>query len=371
MLGYITNGSKLKNIKMFLITKNIDKSDLIILFNGGLEMHYIFQNKIHCNICENYLILKGIDHEVQQGFNHYLINIFDESIKEFIEKEEPTFLKSEKISLNNGYLATKKYKEKTIVKVGNVDIGGEKPVFISGPCSIESEQILREVAYKVKKSGAHILRGGAFKPRTSPYEFQGLGKEGVSILYKIGSELNMPIVTEILDVRDLEYLIDKADILQVGSRNMYNYPLLKELGKTQKPILLKRALSATIKEFLLSAEYVMAEGNEKVILCERGIRTYENYTRNTIDISAIALLKEMTHLPVLSDPSHATGRKSLIKPISYASIAAGADGLMIESHTNPDKAWSDGKQSIHPDKLNEIVDKSLKLKEMLFENEGE
>lgn len=332
-------------------------------------MHYIFQNESYCNICESYLTSRGIEYQVQQCFNHHLINIFDESVKELIEIEEPTFLKSANISLNHGYLTTKKYKEKTIVKVGNVDIGGEKPIFISGPCSIESEKILRQVAYKVKKSGAHILRGGAFKPRTSPYEFQGLGKEGVGILYKIGSELNMPIVTEILDIRDLEYLIDKADILQVGSRNMYNYPLLKELGKTQKPILLKRALSATIKEFLLSAEYVMSEGNENVILCERGIRTYENYTRNTMDIASISLLKEMTHLPVLSDPSHATGKQSLIKPISYASIAAGADGLMVESHINPDKAWSDGKQSIHPDKLNEIVDKSLKLKEILFENE--
>ena len=207
----------------------------------------------------------------------------------------------------------------------------------------------------MKESGVNILRGGAFKPRTSPYDFQGLGRVGIDILCKIGNEINMPVITEIMDVRELEYMIDRVDILQVGSRNMYNYPLLKELGRIDKPVLLKRGLSATIKEFLLSAEYIMLEGNEKVILCERGIRTYENYMRNTMDIASIALLKEMTHLPIIADPSHATGKRSLIEPLSRAAVVTGADGVLIEAHIKPDFAWSDGKQTINIPILRNII----------------
>ena len=207
----------------------------------------------------------------------------------------------------------------------------------------------------MRESGVDILRGGAFKPRTSPYDFQGLGRVGIDILCKIGNEMDMPVITEIMDVRELEYMIDRVDILQVGSRNMYNYPLLKELGRIDKPVLLKRGLSATIKEFLLSAEYIMLEGNEKVILCERGIRTYENYMRNTMDIASIALLKDMTHLPIIADPSHATGKRSLIEPLSRAAVAAGADGVLIEAHIKPDSAWSDGKQTINISALRNII----------------
>lgn len=318
-------------------------------------MYYIFNNKDCYKKCSNYLISRGIEHDIYDVKKYHIINVFDNSLKEKIESEERAFLETENLSLENGYLVTKKYKEKTIVSLKGLDIGRDKPIIISGPCSVESEDILRGIAFKVKDAGVDILRGGAFKPRTSPYDFQGLGRQGVDILYKIGNEVGMPIITEIMDVRELEYMIDKVDVLQVGSRNMYNYSLLKELGKVDKPILLKRGLSATIKEFLLSAEYIMLEGNEKVILCERGIRTYENYMRNTMDIASIALLKEITHLPIIADPSHATGKRELISPLSKASIMSGADGLIIESHLKPDNAWSDGEQTIDIPILKNII----------------
>ena len=243
-------------------------------------MHYVFNNKDCYKKCSNYLISRGIEHDVYDVKKYHIINVFDNSLKEKIESEERAFLETENLSLENGYLVTKQYKEKTTISIKELEIGGNKPIVISGPCSIESEDILRKIALYMKESGVDILRGGAFKPRTSPYDFQGLGRVGVDILCKIGNEMDMPVITEIMDVRELEYMIDRVDILQVGSRNMYNYPLLKELGRIDKPVLLKRGLSATIKEFLLSAEYIMLEGNEKVILCERGIRTYENYMRN-------------------------------------------------------------------------------------------
>lgn len=319
-------------------------------------MHYIFNNKDDYKRCINYLNLEKIDYQKFDLKNYKMIDIFDHKVKSKIENEEKSFLNTEKISLDNGYLVTKKYKNKTIVDVNGIKIGAEKPVIISGPCSIESEDILRKIAIDIKKTGVDILRGGAFKPRTSPYDFQGLGKKGIDILNRISVEMKMPVVSEILDIRDLEYMIDKVDILQVGSRNMYNYSLLKELGKIDKPILLKRGLSATIKEFLLSAEYIMSEGNEKVILCERGIRTYESSMRNTMDIASISLLNELTHLPIIADPSHATGKRSLIKPLSKAAIVAGANGLIIESHFNPDSTWTDANQSIDMFKVKNIVE---------------
>ncbi len=318
-------------------------------------MHYIFSNKNYYKKCEKYLILKRIEHDVYNIKNFHVINIFDDSIKEKIENEEKIFLKSENLSLDNGYLVTKKYREKTIIYIEELEIGGNKPIMISGPCSIESEDALRKIAFNIKRLGVDILRGGAFKPRTSPYDFQGLGRVGVDILCKIGKEMKIPVVTEIMDVRELEYMIDKVDILQVGSRNMYNYPLLKELGRVNKPVLLKRGLSATIKEFLLSAEYIMLGGNERIILCERGIRTYDNYLRNTFDIASITLLKELTHLPVIADPSHATGKRTLIEPLTKASLGAGADGVIVEAHFNPESAWSDGNQTISIPVLEDIM----------------
>lgn len=319
-------------------------------------MQYILKGEKDFKACVKYLKKENILFQDYDIKDYYIINVFDNNLCSKIENEEEAFLNTKNISIENGYLVTKRYKEKTIIDVKGIRIGGEEPVVISGPCSVESEEIVRNIAIGIKKSGAHILRGGAFKPRSSPYDFQGLGRKGIDILNKISKELDIPVVTEIMDIRELDYMIDKVDILQVGARNMYNYSLLKELGKVDKPILLKRGLSATIKEFLLSAEYIMLGGNEKVILCERGIRTYENYTRNTMDIAAISLLKNMTHLPIIADPSHATGKRELIVPLSKASISAGADGLIIESHLNPENAWSDGAQTVDLSHLKCTID---------------
>lgn len=318
-------------------------------------MQYILKGKKDFKACVEYLKKEDILFQDYDIKDYYIINVFDNTLCSKIENEEEAFLNTKDISIENGYLVTKRYKEKTIIDVKGIEIGGEEPVVISGPCSVESEEIVRNIAIGIKKAGADILRGGAFKPRTSPYEFQGLGRKGIDILNKISKELEIPVVTEIMDIRELDYMIDKVDILQVGARNMYNYSLLKELGKVDKPILLKRGLSATIKEFLLSAEYIMLGGNGKVILCERGIRTYENYTRNTMDIAAISFLKNITHLPIIADPSHATGKRELIGPLSKASISAGADGIIIESHLNPENAWSDGKQTIDISSLKTII----------------
>lgn len=236
--------------------------------------------------------------------------------------------------------------EPTVVTVGKHQIGGGSFTLIAGPCSVEGREQMIESAKIAQKYGTHILRGGAFKPRTSPYSFQGLGKEGLKLLREAGDQFGMPIITEIVAVENLPAVLEYSDILQVGARNMQNFVLLSEVGKTDKPVLLKRGMMATIKELLLSAEYILAQGNPNVILCERGIRTFETATRNTLDISAIPLLKEKTHLPVIVDPSHATGIRSLIEPVSKAAVAVGADGIMVEVHFNPSAALSDGAQSL-------------------------
>ena len=244
----------------------------------------------------------------------------------------------------------------TIIDVNGIKIGGEKIVMIAGPCSVESEEQILEVAESVKKSGAQFLRGGAFKPRTSPYSFQGLKYNGLDLLKLARKNTGLPIVTEIMSPYDVERFNEDVDIIQVGARNMQNFDLLKELGKINKPILLKRGLSATIEELLMSAEYIIAEGNENVILCERGIRTFETYTRNTLDLSAIPAIKKLSHLPVIVDPSHATGKWWMVEPLSKAAIAIGADGLIIEVHNNPEKALCDGAQSIKPDVYNKLIE---------------
>jgi len=243
--------------------------------------------------------------------------------------------------------AQKSNNEKTQIEVGNVTFKSNSFIIIAGPCSIESEEQAFDIAKAVKKSGAHILRGGAFKPRTSPYSFQGLGNEGLNILGRVRKELNIPIITEVLDVRDLEAVAEVADIIQIGTRNMQNFSLLKEVGKLNKPVMLKRGLAATIKEWLLSAEYILKQGNEKVILCERGIRSFDPETRNLLDLSAVALIREMSHLPVIVDPSHALGRRDLIEPMSKAALACGSYGVMIEVHDKPEEALSDGAQAIN------------------------
>lgn len=234
----------------------------------------------------------------------------------------------------------------TVIDVCGVKIGGNKLCVMAGPCSVESEKQLIETALVVKKAGATILRGGAFKPRTSPYAFQGMGEEGLKLLRHAKKETGLPIITELMDIRDVVLIEKYADIIQIGARNSQNFPLLKEVGRAQKPVFLKRGISGTIEELLMSAEYIMSEGNPNVILCERGIRTFERATRNTFDVNAIPVLKKLTHLPVIADPSHGTGEYSLVTPIAKAGIAAGADGLMIEVHLDPKVAVSDGGQSL-------------------------
>lgn len=242
----------------------------------------------------------------------------------------------------------------TVIHVGGTQVGGGTLTLIAGPCSVESEEQICEVAKAVQKSGATMLRGGAFKPRTSPYSFQGLRAEGIRLLSIAKQETGLPIVTEIMDASQLEYF-DDVDVIQVGARNMQNFELLKVLGELRKPILLKRGLSATYEELLMSAEYIMAGGNENVILCERGIRTFEPYTRNTMDITAVPVLKQLSHLPVLVDPSHAAGKYKLVPPLAKAAVAAGADGLLIEVHNDPEHALSDGPQSLRPEGFDHLA----------------
>ena len=253
----------------------------------------------------------------------------------------------------------------TIVQIGDVRIGGGYFAMIAGPCSVESEEQIISVAHSVKESGAHILRGGAFKPRTSPYAFQGMKGEGIRLLELAKKETGLPIITEIMNINDLP-LFENVDVIQVGARNMQNFDLLKELGKTRTPILLKRGLANTLQELLMSAEYIMSEGNEQVILCERGIRTFETYTRNTLDLSAVSVLHELSHLPVVVDPSHATGKARLVPPMAVAAAAAGADGIMIEVHNDPACALCDGAQSLTPEQFDELSHRIRKVREAIL-----
>ena len=254
----------------------------------------------------------------------------------------------------------------TIVDVSGVKIGGGHFATIAGPCSVESEEQIIEIARKVKESGATLLRGGAFKPRTSPYDFQGLQADGLELLKLAKKETGMPIVTEIMNANHLD-LFEDVDLIQVGARNMQNFELLKELGRTNKPILLKRGLANTMKEWLMSAEYIMAGGNENIILCERGIRTFETYTRNTLDLQAVPMLKELSHLPVVVDPSHASGINRLVKPMAMAAVASGADGLMIEVHNDPKNALCDGAQSLTPEQFDDVMKRVAKIMEVVKE----
>lgn len=246
--------------------------------------------------------------------------------------------------------------KKTTFQIKNIEIGKDF-LMIAGPCSVENEEQMLQTAIEVKKAGANMLRGGAYKPRTSPYAFQGLGLKGLKYLKKASSVTGLPIVTEVVDTRDVYLVAEYADVLQVGARNMQNFSLLQEVGRAKVPVLLKRGMYATIEEWLNAAEYILKEGNEKVILCERGLRTIETYTRNTLDVSAISVLKNLTHLPVIADPSHATGRTELLEPMSLSCIMAGADGLMLEVHCNPKEALCDAKQAITPAQFAKIMNK--------------
>lgn len=255
--------------------------------------------------------------------------------------------------------------EDTIVDVNGVKVGGGNFAVMAGPCSVESEAQIVEVAKAVQSSGAAMLRGGAFKPRTSPYSFQGMGVQGLKLLLEAKAETGLPIVTELMSPKYCELFEEKVDLVQIGARNMQNFDLLKEVGKMSKPVLLKRGLSSTYEEWIMSAEYIMSEGNQNVILCERGIRTFENYTRNALDVSAIPAIKRMSHLPIVVDPSHAGGYSWLVEPLALAAIAAGADGLIIEVHNNPAKALCDGQQSLTPIQFDELMEKAQKMTAML------
>jgi 3-deoxy-7-phosphoheptulonate synthase len=257
------------------------------------------------------------------------------------------------------------HSEPSVFTVKGVRIGGGHLAVIAGPCAIEGESLLFEIAARVRRAGANILRGGAFKPRTSPYSFQGLGQDGLKILQAAGEQFGMPVVTEVMDPRQVEMVERYADILQIGARNMQNFDLLKECGRTRMTVLLKRGLSATVKDLLMSAEYILAEGNRQVILCERGVRTFEDSTRNTLDLSSVPNIQGQSHLPIIVDPSHATGRPDLIPPMARAAVAAGADGIHIEVHSCPEKALSDGPQALVPDQFDRLMDEIRPLADLL------
>jgi 3-deoxy-7-phosphoheptulonate synthase len=291
----------------------------------------------------------GVKHTVLGGVGP--IDDFDPALLEVMEgvKECHRIVSSYKLANRNFRPGG------TIIKIGNVEIGGPKVVSMGGPCSIESEKQIEESAAIVAKAGAQVIRGGAFKPRSSPYSFQGLGEQGLQIIRAAADRHGLLVVSEVMDQTQIPLLLQYSDILQVGARNMQNFNLLRELGKTRKPILLKRGIAATIEELLLSAEYIMSGGNYEVMLCERGIRTFETSTRNTMDIAAFPVLKKLTHLPVIGDPSHGTGKRDYVIPMARAAVAAGADGLIVEVHPDPDRAFSDGAQTLRPDQFTDML----------------
>jgi 3-deoxy-7-phosphoheptulonate synthase len=296
---------------------------------------------------------KGLRGTVSKGTERTIIGVIGDTSK-VTEEEEDSIRVMEGVEevvriLKPYKLASREFqKADTVIDVRGRPIGGRKIQVIAGPCAVENRTILMNIAEKIQAAGASFIRGGAFKPRTSPYSFQGLGEEGLKCLAEARERTGLPVVTELMDPRDMEVVERYADIIQIGARNMQNFRLLLEVGQGRKPVLLKRGLSATIKEWLMAAEYVMSQGNHNVIFCERGIRTFETATRNTLDLSAIPVLKELSHLPVVVDPSHGVGKWNLVPPMAKAAVAAGADGLLIEVHTNPEEAFSDGEQSLKP-----------------------
>lgn len=325
---------------------------MIITIKNGADEKQI--NKL-----VDWIARQGASADVETAGGKLLVGILsgveniDEELLKSMDIVEKVTRVTEKYKLTN----RKFHPEDTVVTAGGKKIGGENYTFIAGPCSVESEKQIIGIAKAVKKAGAAILRGGAFKPRTSPYDFQGLKSEGIKLLKKAKAETGMPIITEIAGVKNIDDF-DGVDIIQIGARNMQNFELLKEVGRLNTPVLLKRGLVNTVDELLLSAEYVMSEGNKNVILCERGIRTFETLTRNTLDLGVIPLLKEFTHLPVIVDPSHASGLKRLVSPLSLASAAVSADGVMIEVHNDPEHALCDGAQAVKPEEFAEIVNKT-------------
>ncbi|MCI5869698.1 MAG: 3-deoxy-7-phosphoheptulonate synthase [Dorea sp.] len=306
---------------------------------------------------ENLIKRRGLDTHIVQGQEMTIIGCIGDTSKIDPKLFEVDHSVDKVMHVQEPYkLANRAFHpEDSIVDVSGVKVGGDHLALIAGPCSVESIDQVMEIAKAAKASGANLLRGGAFKPRTSPYSFQGLGLEGLDILCEVKKEVGLPIVTELMSSKYLDVFNEKVDLIQIGARNMQNFDLLKELGKLDRPILLKRGLNATYEEWIMSAEYIMASGNENVILCERGIRTFETYTRNTLDLQSIPVLKRLTHLPVIVDPSHAGGKWWLVDSMAKASVAAGADGLMVEVHNNPECALCDGAQSLKPEKYNELI----------------
>ncbi len=300
----------------------------------------------------------GLSVLISKGKERTIIGVIgDESLLETVPLEALPGVEKAMPVLKPYKLVSREFRpEPTVIEVEGRKIGAEQIQVIAGPCSVETQELLLDCAERVKASGANFLRGGAFKPRTSPYSFQGLGEEGLKYLKEAKKRTGLPIVSELMDPRDTELLCEYVDIIQIGARNMQNFRLLTEVGKTGKPVLLKRGLAATIKEWLMSAEYIASQGNTNIILCERGIRTFETATRNTLDLSAIPVLKEETHLPVIVDPSHATGKWDLVAPLAKAAVAVGADGLMIEVHSDPENALCDGAQSLKPDKFHTLME---------------
>jgi len=307
----------------------------------------------------------GLKAHISEGIEHTVIGVLGKVFPELRDTLELLSGVEQVIPVTKPYkLASREFHpQDTIVELNGVTIGGNAIVVMAGPCAIESEEQLLSTAQAVKAAGATILRGGAFKPRTSPYQFRGLGESGLKILAQVGKETKMPIITEVMSPDHVDLIAKYADILQIGARNMQNFVLLDEVGKTKKPVLLKRGLSSNIQEWLLAAEYVLAQGNEQVILCERGIRTFESYTRNTMDLSAIPIIEKVSHLPIIADPSHATGKWYLVLPLALAAVAAGADGLLIEVHPNPDLALADGPQSLTFDNFRLLMAQLLPIAE--------
>jgi 3-deoxy-7-phosphoheptulonate synthase len=305
----------------------------------------------------------GLKAHISEGVEHTVIGVLGKVFPELRDTLESLPGVEQVILVSKPYkLASREFHPRdTIVNINGVAIGGNEIVVMAGPCAIESEEQLLATAQAVKAAGATVLRGGAFKPRTSPYDFRGLGETGLKILASVGKENKMPVITEVMAPHDVDLVARYVDVLQIGARNMQNFILLDEVGKIKKPVLLKRGLSSTIQEWLLAAEYILNQGNENVILCERGIRTFETYARNTMDISSIPIIEKVSHLPIIADPSHATGKWYLVPPLALAAIAAGADGLIIEVHPNPDSALADGPQSLNFDSFRLFMSQLLPI----------
>ncbi len=326
--------------------------DIIVLKPGATDsdiQHIV--DKLH---------KKGLEAHISKGTERTIIGVIGDTSR--VSEDEENSIRAIE-SVENVMRIIKPYRlasrefhnEDTTIDVSGRVIGGKKVQVIAGPCAVESREVVLKIAQSVKDAGASFLRGGAFKPRTSPYTFQGLGEEGLQILAEAREKTGLPVVTEVMDPRDVEVVSRYSDIIQIGARNMQNFRLLLEVGEARKPVLLKRGLSATIKEWLMAAEYILSRGNHQVMLCERGIRTFETATRNTLDLSAVPLLKQLTHLPVVVDPSHGVGKWDLVVPMARAAVAAGADALMVEVHTNPEEALSDGEQSLKPTVFRQLM----------------